>query len=60
MRINKMLLALCTISLLATSIKSVAQQPTNTPEPRSIKESSGALAKPSPTSLPTPSQVSAQ
>jgi len=55
-----MLLALCTISLLATSIKSVAQQPTNTPEPRSIKESSGALAKPSPTSLPTPSQVSAQ
>jgi hypothetical protein len=56
MSINKMLLAICTISLLATSIKSVAQQPTNTPEPRSIKASSGALAKQSPTSLPTPSQ----
>ena len=51
-----MLLAICTISLLATSLKSVAQQPTNTPHPRSIKEGSAALAKQSPTSLPTPSQ----
>ncbi|MEG3931915.1 MULTISPECIES: hypothetical protein [unclassified Microcoleus] len=56
MRINKMLLAICTISLLATSIKSVAQQPTNRPDTGTIKQGSGTSTKKAPISSPTPSQ----
>lgn len=58
MRANKMLLAICTISLLATSIKSVAQTPRNTADPGSIKQGSGsgASTKQAPISSPTGSQ----
>lgn len=58
MRANKMLLAICTISLLATSILSVAQTPRNTADPGSIKQGSGsgASTKQEPISSPTPSQ----
>ncbi len=51
-----MLLAICTISLLATSIKSLAQTPRNTADPGSIKQGSGASTKKAPISSPTPSQ----
>ncbi|MCC3405868.1 MAG: hypothetical protein JGK17_09800 [Microcoleus sp. PH2017_10_PVI_O_A] len=51
-----MLLAICTISLLATSIKSLAQPYTNTPASGSIKQGSNASNKQTPTSLSTPSQ----
>lgn len=56
MRANKMLLAIFTISLLATSIKSVAQTPRDTSDPGSIKQGSGTSTKQAPISSPTPSQ----
>ena len=52
-----LLVVICTISLLATSIKSLAQQPTNIPDPAgTIKQGSSTLTKKTPISSPTPSQ----
>jgi hypothetical protein len=51
-----MLLAICTISLLATSILSVAQEHTNKVELGSIKQGSGTLTQQALISSPTPSQ----
>ncbi len=52
-----MLLAICTISVLAISSQSVAQPSTNTPTPGSIKQSSGDSTKQTPISLSTPQDI---
>lgn len=51
-----MLLAICTVSLLATSIQSLTQQPTSTLAVGILKKDSGSSTQQVPTSSPTSSQ----